>query len=110
MRRNCRRLRGHVRQHRLAPATAQRDNQIDCVGLKQGLGRQQRLFGRQLLRFGGHDSGEGLGAALYSLIKICVASREIRTSSACTLTSLEKMRMLESASSTCWIAVNTVSR
>src|ERR1700722_20325564 len=62
--RNCRGLRGHVGKHRLAPAAAKRDDQIDRVGLQLSLGRQQRLFGAQLLRLGRPHGGESLSARL----------------------------------------------
>src|ERR1700677_1945313 len=64
MRRNCRRLRRYVRQRRLGPAAAERDNEGHHLSLKLPLSRQQSLFDRQLLFLGGDEGGEGLGPRL----------------------------------------------
>src|SRR6202142_2151778 len=64
MRRNCRSLRRYVRQRRLSPAAAERDNEGHHLSLKLPLSRQQSLFDRQLLFLGGDDGGEGLGPRL----------------------------------------------
>src|ERR1700734_2310593 len=64
MRRNCRRLRRYVRQRRLSPAAAERNNEGHHLSLKLPLSRQQSLFDRQLLFLGGDDGGESLGPGL----------------------------------------------
>src|SRR5271156_5423054 len=64
MRRDVRRLRRYVRQRRLSPAAAERNNEGHHLSLKLPLSRQQSLFDRQLLFLGGDDGGEGLGPRL----------------------------------------------
>ena len=64
MRGNRRRLRPHVRQHRLAPSAAERDNEIDRRRLDLRLSGQKSFFGRQLLGFRHNDRSEGLSAGL----------------------------------------------
>ena len=77
-----RHLRQSIGQLRLAPAAAQRDNEIDRGGLELGARGQLGLLGGQLLSLGGDDGGEILGAGAVFVERDLVACRKARTASA----------------------------